>query len=393
MSRSDTRPLVAHVIHHLVTGGLENGLVNLINHLPEAHYRHAVVCMTNYSDFRLRIGRADVTVHAMHKGPGLDWRVQRNLLRLFRELRPAIVHGRNLSALDALLPAALAGVRIRIHGEHGRDESDPVGANRKLIWLRRLYSPLVTQYVALNRDLETYLTDRVGVSASRVARVYNGVDLARFKASEPGIRDVLPNQFRDPALFIVGAVGGLRVVKDHVNLALAFVAAVRRDPVARQRMRLVVVGDGPCRGDVERILRDGGVESLAWLSGDRKDVPQLLASFDLFTLPSLAEGVSNTILEAMATGLPVLATRVGGNPELVEDGVTGILVPPADSGALAEAMLVYLRDAGVARKQGRLGRERAEQTFSLESMVSNYDALYSRLLTRNGDASAGLQTT
>src|SRR5882724_7071630 len=156
----DSRPLIAHVIHHLITGGLENGLVNLINQLPESKYRHVVICMSHYSEFRQRIRRSDVEVVALHKRPGRDLRAQRDLYRLFKRLRPAIVHGRNLSALDALLPAALAGVRIRIHGEHGRDESDPAGTNRRLIWLRRLYSPLVTHYVALNGDLETYLTER-----------------------------------------------------------------------------------------------------------------------------------------------------------------------------------------------------------------------------------------
>jgi sugar transferase (PEP-CTERM/EpsH1 system associated) len=393
VTTADSRPLVAHVIHHLVTGGLENGLVNLINQLPESRYRHVVVCMTGYSDFRLRIRRPDVEVIAMNKRPGLDLRTQRELVRLFRRLRPAIVHGRNLSALDALLPAALAGVRIRIHGEHGRDENDPVGANPRLIWLRRFYSPLVTHYVALNGDLHTYLTDRVGIRPARISRIYNGVDLARFKADHVAARALLPAAFRAPGCFVVGTVGQLRVVKDHANLARAFVKAVAADPQARQHMRLAIVGDGQCRAEVSGILRQGGVESLAWLAGDRSDVPQLLAAFDLFVLPSLAEGVSNTILEAMATALPVLATRVGGNPELIEEGATGRLVASANSEALAGAMLQYLHDPATVTQQGNAGRTRVETRFSLERMVASYDALYAQLLGRLSPASSGLQTT
>ena len=389
----DTRPLIAHVIHHLVTGGLENGLVNLINQLPEQRYRHVVVCMTGYSEFRNRIRRRDVEVIALNKRPGRDLRSQRELFRLFRRLRPAIVHGRNLSALDALLPAALAGARIRIHGEHGRDESDPIGTNRRLIWLRRLYSPLVSHYVALSGDLETYLKERVGIRPARVSRIYNGVDLKRFKADHAAARGLLPAEFRDPACFIAGTVGGLRVVKDHANLARAFVRAVTADSEARRRMRLVIVGEGQCREEVERILQQGGAASLAWLPGDRSDVPELLAAFDLFALPSLAEGVSNTILEAMATGLPVLATCVGGNPELIDEGVSGRLVPSANDGALADAMLEYLRDPAMVERQGRAGRDRVERHFSLEQMVASYDALYSRLLTGMSQASPGLQAT
>lgn len=143
MASEDRRPLVVHVIHHLMTGGLENGLVNLLNHLPEERYRHAVVCMTDYTDFRLRIRRPDVEVFAIHKRLGHDPLAQWRLLRLLRRLRPDVVHSRNLSGLDSLIPAMLAGVRVRVHGEHGRDVHDVDGTNRKLIWLRRLYSPLV----------------------------------------------------------------------------------------------------------------------------------------------------------------------------------------------------------------------------------------------------------
>jgi glycosyltransferase involved in cell wall biosynthesis len=144
---------------------------------------------------------------------------------------------------------------------------------------------------------------------------------------------------------------------------------------------------------VERTLRQAGVDSIAWLAGDRSDVPKLLAGFDLFVLPSIAEGVSNTILEAMATGLPVLATRVGGNPELVEDRTTGRLVPAADSAALAAAMLDYLHDPETGRSHGAAGRARVERQFSLERMVADYDKLYGQLLARASVARAGLQAT
>jgi glycosyltransferase involved in cell wall biosynthesis len=126
-------------------------------------------------------------------------------------------------------------------------------------------------------------------------------------------------------------------------------------------------------------LREAGLAERAWLCGERADVPDILRSLDLFVLPSLAEGISNTILEAMATGLPVVATRVGGNAELVDDGRTGTLVPAADADAMASAMVDYAADAGRARAHGLAGRERALARFSLERMVQDYEALYDRL--------------
>ena len=145
-------------------------------------------------------------------------------------------------------------------------------------------------------------------------------------------------------------------------------------------MRLVMVGDGSERSAVEKVLGEGGVRGAAWLPGARDDVPALLRAMDVFVLPSRAEGISNTILEAMATGLPVIATRVGGNPELIIDGITGCLVPPSDVEALAHAMARYATDGFLRAEQGRAARERAVMRFGLEQMVRRYDVLYGRLL-------------
>ena len=145
-------------------------------------------------------------------------------------------------------------------------------------------------------------------------------------------------------------------------------------------MRLVITGKGALRPRIEAALADGGVRDLAWFAGERNDMPTVLRGLDCFVLPSLAEGISNTILEAMASGLPVIATRVGGNEELVADGGTGTLVPAADSDALAERMVAYFQDRTLPRRHGSAGRDRVQQQFSLDRMVADYDRLYERLL-------------
>jgi sugar transferase (PEP-CTERM/EpsH1 system associated) len=370
-------PLIAHVIHHLVIGGLENGLVNLINRIPPHRYRHAIVCMTDYSDFSQRIRRDDVQIFSMNKKPGQDIGVYGRLYKLFCRIRPDVVHSRNLTAMDSLLPAMLSGVPVRIHGEHGRDQFDTEGKNRKYRWLRRLHRPMVSHYVALSKDLERYLREAIRVPQRRITQIYNGVDIDLFHPSPDGREAIGP--YSDPRHFVVGTVGRMQPVKDQVTLVRAMIELWRTDESLRRRLRLALVGDGPLRAEIEELLRRESVTDLVWFAGARDDVPRLMRGLDLFVLPSLAEGVSNTLLEAMASGLPVLATRVGGNPELVEEGRSGMLVPPAEPHAMAFAIREYCSNRDMAKRQGVLAREIATRRFGLDVMVTNYLNLYDRL--------------
>ena len=379
-----SRPLrVAHVIYRLDTGGLENGLVNLINRLPADRYRHQVICLTDYTDFARRIAREDVELVALRKRPGHDWRTYRALYRHFRRWRPDIVHSRNLAALEAQLPAWLAGVPARVHGEHGRDMSDPDGSNRKYILQRRLLRSFVQHYVALSGELETYLEQRIGVPSARISRILNGVDIERFAPERD--RGMLPPGFAGEDDLVIGTVGRLDPVKGQATLVRAFIELAARLPEQGDRLRLVLVGDGADRAGLEAMLQGSPLKEQVWFAGSRDDIPACLATMDIFVLPSLAEGISNTIMEAMASGLPVVATAVGGNPELVQAGETGELVPREDPAAMAEALAGLVRDPSRRRAQGTAGRRRAETQFSLQAMVDRYDAVYQRVV----DGAAG----
>ena len=371
------RPLVVHVIFRLDIGGLENGLINLINGLPDTDFRHAIVCIDEFTDYRERILRDDVEIVAICKRPGTDISALSRLYGVFRRLRPAIVHTRNLGALDALLPAFLAGVRSRIHGEHGWDVNDLDGNNQKLRLLRRLHAPLIHHYIALSKHLEQYLIEKIGINAGRVTQLYNGVDTSRFRPSTQNTADQrqLKPSFGSNTVSI-GTVGRLNAVKDPLNLVDAFVHMIKRKPRLAETARLVVVGDGPLRRSVICRLDEVSMTEIAWIPGARDDVPQILRSFDLFVLPSLAEGISNTILEAMATELPVVATNVGGNPELVADGKTGMLVAPNSPVAMADAMEKYISNSEIRHLHGMAGRRRARNTFGLDVMLKAYRDLY-----------------
>ena len=381
------RPLIVHVMHRFDVGGLENGVANLVDNLPE--FRHAIVALTAITPFRERIRTSDVEFVALDKPPGHGVWIYPRLHRLFRRMKPSIVHTRNLAALEMTVPAFAAGVRVRIHGEHGRDVGDLDGSSPRHWWIRRAYRPFVNHYVALSVDLERYLMHRVGVRASRITQIYNGVDTSRFTPAP--IREPIEGApFNDPRLVVFGFVGRMVAVKDPVALARAFVDVRKRDGCAH--VRLVMIGEGPLRAAALDVVREAGFERDVFLPGERHDIPALLRGVDCFVLPSLGEGISNTILEAMATGLPVIATDVGGNGELVRDGVTGLLLPAGNPQALAQAMHDIVRDRAGAQRAGDAGRARVLAQFSLDGMVRRYRTLYDALLRASAARTSGLRS-
>jgi len=377
-------PLVAHVIFRLDVGGLENGVVNLLNRMPRDRYRHAIVCLAGYSDFQQRIERRDVPIFDLDKAPGNSPVMHWKLWRLFERLRPDIVHTRNLATLEAQLPAALAGVPVRIHGEHGRDMDDLDGSSTSRRRIRRLFKPLVHRYITVSRDLASYLERKVDVPTARITQIYNGVKTEIFHPPQDGREPLEWSGSRNGEFFVIGTVGRMQHVKDQLTLARAFILLMRDMPGAGQRLRLAMIGEGPLREEARALLADAGLAQYAWLPGNRDDVPRIMRGFDLFVLPSLAEGVSNTILEAMATGLPVVATSVGGNTELVEDGVTGTLVAPDDPQRMAVALRAYAENADLCRRHGAAALATVERRFGMDAMMNAYLTVYDKMLASAG---------
>jgi sugar transferase (PEP-CTERM/EpsH1 system associated) len=298
------------------------------------------------------------------------------IYKLLRELKPDVVHTCNLAALEITPLAWLARVPLRIHAEHGWDAHDPQGKNPRYQRLRKLYKPFVSHYVAVSKDLDDYLARAIGVSASRRSLIANGVDTDTF-APRVGEASPVPGcPFVPGQHWLVGTVGRLQTVKNQPLLARAFVRVLGEHPEMAERARLVIVGEGPLRGEIEGTLATAGLRAHAWLPGARNDVAAVLRTLGLFVLPSQAEGTSCTLQEAMACGLPVVATAVGGTPELVEEGVTGHLVPSDDEAALAAAIHRLFSDQNSARRFALTARARAVSRFGLDAMVSAYQSLF-----------------
>jgi sugar transferase (PEP-CTERM/EpsH1 system associated) len=373
-----TPALITHVIYRLDVGGLENGLVNLINRLPEGRFRHAVICLAGHSAFRERIQRADVPVLSLEKQPGKDPAAYLRMRGLLRQLRPRILHTRNLGTIDMQWVGLSAGVPARVHGEHGWTADDPQGHNRRNLRIRRACRPVIHRWVGMSRDISDWLVQHVGVPGPQVTQLYSGVDAARFSPSGSRLVDVPWDA--GAGCVTIGTVGRLDPVKNQGSLLRAFHGILERHPDLRGRLRLIMAGDGPLRADLMEAIERLGIHDWAWLPGARGDIPELMRAMDIFVLPSLNEGISNTILEAMSCARPIVAARVGGNPELVEHGRTGLLYESGDDEALEAALMTYISEPATRGRHGDAGRERVLAAFSLDAMVGRYTEFYEELL-------------
>jgi len=362
-------PLIVHLIYRYALGGMEVQLTERLNRMPEQRYRHAIVSLTGIDrDFAKRLKRQDVSIYDLGKHPGLGLDAHLKLWRLLRSLRPAVLHSYNLSAMEYGVTALVAGVPVRINGAHGREAEDPQGRRKRHRMLRRLLVPFYDCCYANSRAMEAWNRECIGVPVERSRFLPNGVDTERF----------IPGPERIGAGAVVGTVGRLDPVKDQSTLIDALVLLHRR--VAA--VRLIIVGDGPCLRALRQRAEQRGVGHLCSIVS-RTDVLPLLQQMTVFVLPSLAEGTPGAVLEAMACGLPVVASRVGGVPELIADGISGTLVDPGNAQAMARAIERYIRSPSLARQHAWAARRAAEERsmqVSADTYLAMYDALCARKL-------------
>lgn len=378
------KPLIVHVLYRLDTGGMERIIVSLINATSD-RYRHAVIALAGFGSLRSEIATTATACVSLDKQPGKDWGCYFRFWRALRSLRPDLVQTYNIGTLDLAPIVKLAGVRRLVHAEHGRDAADPDGENSRYLRLRRWMAPFVERYVVVSPDLRSWLTERARIKHSKVVYIANGIDVDLFDV--PAAADKTRRQLGDFAptgSVLVAHVARLDQVKDQAGLISAF--KLLRQTSGHVDCRLVIVGAGSQRQQLERQIAELGLMQAVQLLGNRDDVAELLAECDVFALSSIAEGMPVTLLEAMAASLPVVATDVGGVALVVENGVTGTLVPARDPSAMASALNAYAADPTLRRKHGNAGRARVTAQFSLSAMVTAYAALYDELLGRRANA-------
>lgn len=364
-----------HMVYRFATGGLENVIVQLVNGLPSAKFRHTVVAISEVdSAFAARITRPDVEVIALNKTPGQPFKLYPQVYRLLKKLKPDVLHSCNLAAMEFASVAALARVPLRVHAEHGWDVGELDGQNSRYRLLRRLYKPFVHEFIAVAEPQKDYLQHSIGVAPEHLHVIPNGVDTERFRPRRDD--DALPAgfPFRRGEHWIIGTIGRQAAVKNPLLLVDAFIQLMQSNAPGIETMRLMMVGDGPLYESIVQRIAEAGLNDKAWLTGVRADVPELLRAMDCFVLPSLSEATSCTLQEAMATGLPIIATQVGGNAALLENGRYGRLIPSEDTSALAGELLTQY---GLRVESDHLAaRASIIRRYGLDGVLARYAALF-----------------
>lgn len=361
---------VLHVISELNPGGMEFGVVKLVNGLNPRRIRSTICSTRPAGDNMKRLVSSDVRVIELRRRDGNDPRLVWELFRVFRRERPNIVHTHAWGTLlEGLIAARLARVPVVIHGEHGTLQLQP----RQRVVQRHAWGR-VDRLLSVSSRLSERMAREIDFPIDRITTIRNGVDLSRFgRITRDDARAALgvPQD-----AIVVGTVGRLVPVKDQAGLLEAVATLRTQGP----QPTVLIAGEGPLRDTLASRITALGLQDHVRLLGHRPDVERVLAALDLFVLSSSSEGLSNTILEAMATGLPVVATAVGGADELVADGESGLLVPPRDPAALAAALGHMLRSPETLVAFGRAGRARVESMFDLAATIQRYEDLYREAL-------------
>ncbi len=369
---------VGFVVHAMAVAGAESLVAATVEGLG-ARIEPTIFCLDAVGELGERFRLEGVPVVCLERRPGLDPRAAWRIGREVRRRRLEVLHAHQYGPFFYAALARLAGgARARlILTEHGRHDPDVVPARRR--WANRLLLGRLAHAVnACSEFSARALVEREWLGSGRGAGpprvIPNGVDLARFRPAAD-VAAARRSLGLDPEAALVACVARFHPVKDHRTLLRAFAGVA----AARPESELLLVGDGPERPRLEALAQELGIFSRVRFLGVRADVPEILRAADLFALTSASEAAPLTLLEAMATALPVVATAVGGVPEIARDGVEGRLVPRADPSAAAAAMLELLDDRGRAAAMGRAGRARVEERYRLEDTVAAYGDLYERL--------------
>jgi len=330
------------------------------------NFEHIIVSLTDANNFAQSESNK-VKVYCLGKKEGNDFGIHFKLFKLLRKIKPAILHTYNLPTIEYHPISWLAGVKGHIHAEHGRDIGDPEGLNKKHNFLRKLMTTFINSYVSVSEDLHQWLINIVAIPEKKALLIQNGINTEVYN---------VPKTISKQLRFTI--VARISPVKDHQNLLNAFTLLKEKLP-KEQVPVLAIVGEGEQRAQLEQYCHKQGLDTVSFL-GARDDIEHILSNTDVFVLSSIAEGIPMTILEAMSAKTPIVSTRVGGIPEVVEDSKEGFLVDKNDAEALAQALLNYINQPELIIAHGENAREKVLKQFNEKHMVQAYLEQYKALV-------------
>lgn len=363
---------VCHVLYGLGIGGIETLAVKLFNRMDRTRFEHVVISLIPANDLVKEIEPGAAKLYFLDKGPGQDPRIYQTITRIMREEKPDVVHTRNWSTLaEGVLPSLVARVPGRVHSFDGLNADNLGEEPAARIWAQRVLIRAVEKVVARSEAMRDAMCSQLKLNPAGVQLIADGIDLERY--DRPVDRLAVRSRFGLlPEDEVVGIVARLDPVKDHRTL---FRAAARLT-ATHPRLKLLVVGGGPLEAELRAEVAHSPLASQVVFTGPQLDVPSLYHCMDLYCQPSLYEGVSGSILEAMSTRLAVVSTAVGGTVDIVKEGETGHLVAAGDDEGLATRLHGLLADRERAQEQGRAGRRLVEAHYSLGRVLELYAQVY-----------------
>ena len=355
---------ILYVTLSLDIGGLEILLLEFLKALNRVKFNPSVCVLQEKGELITEIRRLGIPVYVISKKPGIDYTLPFKLLKLIKDKNIHIVHTHNST------PWLYAGLAVkmlkRVHLVHTKHSN--LDARRKRLLKAESYLAKRTDYIIADaQDVFQFMMNKQAIPASKIKVIFNGIDIKKFAS--------LKRAENKEGKKTIGIIGRLVPVKDHITLLSAFKIVSQK----LNAVELFIIGDGQLKENLIKYCQENGLNEKVKFLGARRDIPELMQQIDSLVLTSLNEGLSITLLEAMAAGLPVIATNVGGNPEIVKDNETGFLVPPKNPKLLAEKIITLLSDQKLANGMAEKGRKRAKEYFSIEKMVRSYEQLYDAL--------------
>jgi sugar transferase (PEP-CTERM/EpsH1 system associated) len=361
---------ILHIVLSLNIGGLETFVIDLVRKGSNATRGH-IVCLESLGFLGESID--DIAIFSLEKLPGIQLDCIKKIRNIVGEYSIDLIHTHNEGAhFYGAIAGFLSGIPV-VHTRHGIHDSENL--KRKMLeWFSSLISKKV---VGVSQDISKLYVEKIKIARSKVRTILNGVDPEQF-ARRAGNRELILETGSSSKVILMGIVARLVLVKDHKTLF----EACRIVAKSHNSFRLVVVGDGPEMDNLVQLSQQLGLSGNIIFTGARRDIADLLNGLDIFVLSSSSEGISITLLEAMACELPIVATQVGGNPEVVVDAETGFLVPPENPKAFAEKLLLLMQNPDLRRSMGTAGRARVLANFSVQKSVKEYHECYRQALGR-----------
>ena len=380
--RSSGDPIrVVYCIDNMKVGGTELNAVRTAERLDRSRFALSVVCIHVEGPLLARYRDAGIPVHPLPMssllGPQAAGQALR-LIRFFRRERTDVVHSHDAyTSVFATMCARVAGVRGVIASRRSWHSPHLQG---RILRANRFAYRFADRVVGNSPSVSGLVESEGGVPASRIVTIPNFLDRQSFEPLPDVRRRALLDELGVPAdAFVVGIVARLSAVKDHGTLLRAVAALTTQIP----NVHCVLVGEGPERGRIEALARELRIVDRVHLAGERPQIPNLHGLFDVSVLCSTTEAFPNSVLEAMAVSRPVVATDVGGTPDAVREGATGLLVPPGDPSRLASAIARLHAEPALRLQLGTAARRAAESGYSASAVISQVEALYAALARRD----------